>query len=101
LLTRTPRSPDIARLITWQRLERSDDLPHAFAVASTKSKVDELPRAQAEGHISDRFDARVLLGLIIHLAAFWVTSSPDVLAVMGISAAKRRREIVREAIAAS
>jgi hypothetical protein len=42
----------------------------------------------------------VLLGMIIHLAAFWVTSSPDVLAVMGISAAKRRREIVREAIAA-
>ena len=92
--------PDIARLITWQRLERSDDPPHAFAVASTKSKVDELARAQAEGHISDRFDARVLLGLIIHLATFWVTSSPDVLAVMGISAAKRRREIAREAIAA-
>jgi len=42
----------------------------------------------------------VLLGLIIHLAAFWVTSSPDVPAAMGISAAKRRREIAREAIAA-
>jgi len=55
---------------------------------------------ETEGRISDRFDARVLLGMIIHLAAFWVTSSPDVLAVMGISAAKRRREIVREAIAA-
>src|SRR5262249_38600534 len=91
--------PDIARLITWQRLERSNDPPHAFAVVSTRSKVDEIARAQAAGRISDRFDARVLLGMIIHLAAFWVTSSPDVLAVMGISAAKRRREIVRDAAA--
>jgi AcrR family transcriptional regulator len=92
--------PDIARLITWQRLERSNDPPHAFAVASTQSKVDEIAKAQADGRVSDRFDARVLLGMIIHLAAFWVTSNPDVLAVMHISAAKRRREIVQNAVAA-
>src|SRR5262245_51805165 len=48
--------PDIARLITWQRLERSNDPPHAFAVVSTRSKVDEIARAQAAGRISDRFD---------------------------------------------
>jgi hypothetical protein len=37
--------------------------------------------------------------MIIHVAAFWATSSPDVLAVMGVSAAKRRRQIVRDAAA--
>jgi AcrR family transcriptional regulator len=91
--------PDIARLITWQRLERSDDPPHAFAVASTQGKADEIASAQAAGRVSDRFDARVLLGLIIHIAAFWVTSNPDVLAVMNVKAAKRRRETVRDAVA--
>jgi AcrR family transcriptional regulator len=91
--------PDIARLITWQRLERSDDPPHAFAVASTKSRAAEIAKAQADGRVSDHFEARVLLGLIIHLAAFWAGSNPDVLAAMGVSAAKRRRETVREAVA--
>jgi len=38
--------------------------------------------------------------MIIHIAAFWVTSNPDVLAVMRVSAAKRRREIVRDTVAA-
>jgi AcrR family transcriptional regulator len=91
--------PDIARLITWQRLERSDDQPHAFAVASTRSKADEIAQAQADGRLPDRFEARVLLGLIIHLAAFWAMSSPDVLAVVNVSAAKRRRQLIRDAVA--
>jgi AcrR family transcriptional regulator len=91
--------PDFARLITWQRLERSDDPPHAFAVASTRSKADEIAQAQADGRLPDRFEARVLLGLIIHLAAFWAMSSPDVLAVVNVSAAKRRRQLIRDAVA--
>jgi AcrR family transcriptional regulator len=91
--------PDITRLITWQRLERSGDPPHAFAVASTRSKADEIAQAQADGRLPDRFEARVLLGLIIHLAAFWATSSPDVLAVVNVSAAKRRRQVIRDAVA--
>ena len=91
--------PDVTRLITWQRLERGDDPPHAFAVQSTRSKADEIAKAQAEGRVSDRFEARVLLALITHLAAFWAMSSPDVLAVMNASAAKQRRRIVRDAVA--
>jgi AcrR family transcriptional regulator len=91
--------PDIARLITWQRLERGDDPPHAFAVESTKSKVDAIAKAQAEGRLSSRFEPRVLFGLIIHLAAFWIMSSPDVLAVMDVTGANKRRRIVRDAAA--
>jgi AcrR family transcriptional regulator len=92
------KHPDMARLISWQRLERGEDAPDAYAVASTRAKVEEIAKAQAEGRIADRFDARVLLGVIIHLAAFWSMSSPDVLAVMGVSSAKRRREVVRDAV---
>jgi AcrR family transcriptional regulator len=91
--------PYIARLITWQRLERGDDPPHAYAVQSTQSNADAIATAQAKGRVSARFDPRVLLGLIIHLAAFWATSNPDVLAVMNTRAAKRRRQIVRDAVA--
>ena len=91
--------PDITRLVTWQRLERGDDPPHAFAVENTTSKADAIAKAQAEGRVSDRFEPRALLGLIIHLAAFWAMSSPDVLAVMDISSANQRRRIVRDAVA--
>ena len=91
--------PDISRLITWQRLERGDDPPHAYAVESTRSKADAIAKAQSQGRVSSRFDARVLLGLIIHLAAFWATSNPDVLAVMNTPGAKPRRQIIQDAVA--
>lgn len=91
--------PDISRLITWQRLERGDDPPHAYAVESTQSKADAIAKAQTQGRVSSRFDARVLLGLIIHLAAFWATSNPDVLAVMNTQGAKPRRQIIHDAVA--
>ena len=83
----------------WQRLERGDDPPHAYAVESTRSKADAIAKAQAQGRVSSRFDARVLLGLIIHFAAFWATSNPDVLAVMNTPGAKPRRQIIQDAVA--
>jgi AcrR family transcriptional regulator len=33
------RHPDLICLITWQRLERGDDPPHAYAVQRTQSSV--------------------------------------------------------------
>jgi hypothetical protein len=73
--------------------------PHAFAVESTNRKADAIAKAQAEGRLSSRLEPRVLLGLIIHLAAFWTMSSPDVLAVMDVTGANKRRRIVRDAVA--
>ena len=46
----------------------------------------------------DHFDAPVLFGLILSIAAMWQTHSPDFLSVVGVSDPKRRREIVREAV---
>ena len=91
--------PDLMRIVTWQRLERGEDPPHAFAVASTQSKVDEIAAGQAEGVVPDHFEARVLLALILHIAAFWGMSSPDVLAVVDVGDADRRHAIVRDAAA--
>jgi AcrR family transcriptional regulator len=91
---------ELARLITWQRLERGADPPHRYAVKSTRGKVAQIAAAQSDGRVTDRFDAGVLLGLIIHVAAFWATSNPDVLTVMNVSAEKRRRGVVHDAVAA-
>src|SRR5262245_24810162 len=48
--------PDIARVISWQRLERGSDAPHAFAVRSTQRRVDAIAAAQADGTIPDHFE---------------------------------------------
>jgi AcrR family transcriptional regulator len=92
-------NPDLIRLITWQQLERGDDPPHTYAVESTQGNVDAIAEAQAEGRISDRFDARVLFALIIHIAAMWGMSSPDVLAVVKVTDPDQRREVVERAVA--
>lgn len=92
--------PDMIRLITWQKLERGDDPPNAYAVEDIRRRIDTIAKAQADGLISRRFDASVLFALIIHTTALWGTSSPDVLSVVNLTDADQRRDIVRSAVAA-
>jgi AcrR family transcriptional regulator len=92
--------PELIRLITWQHLERDEDSPHSYGVEHTRSRVDAIAKAQAAGLVSDRFEAHVLFALIIHLAALWGMTSPDVLAVRDFADADQRHEIVRASVAA-
>jgi AcrR family transcriptional regulator len=92
--------PDMIRLITWQRLERGDDPPNAYAVSDIQSRIDAIAKAQADGLVSSRFEAPVLFALIIHTAGLWGISSPDVLSVVNVADTDQRRDIVRSAIAA-
>jgi AcrR family transcriptional regulator len=92
--------PDMIRLITWQRLERGDDPPNAYAVEDIQRRIDAVAKAQADGLISRRFEAPVLFALIIHTAALWGISSPDVLSVVNLTDTEQRRDIVRSAVAA-
>jgi hypothetical protein len=57
-------------------------------------------RSGRSAGLTEVHQVREVLGLIIHIAAFWPTSNPDVLAVMNVTAAKRRRDVVRDAVAA-
>jgi AcrR family transcriptional regulator len=93
------RHHDVARIISWQRLERGDDPPHRYAVQSSQGRVDAISAAQMEGTVPDRFEPRVLFALILNLAALWATMSPDILAVVDITDPDQRREIVRNATA--
>jgi AcrR family transcriptional regulator len=43
------RRPEIMRLITWQRLERSDAEPNPLAVAAVRSQVDAIAEVQEVG----------------------------------------------------
>jgi AcrR family transcriptional regulator len=75
------RHPELVGSITWQRLERGHT--HAYAIQGTRGRADAIAKAQAAGLVSTRFDAQVLFALIIHVAAFWDMTSPDVHAVVG------------------
>lgn len=91
--------PEIRRLVSWQRLERGHDGPHPFAYQNTRATVDAIAKAQADGMVSDHFEAGVLLGLIISIATLWTTSnSLDVLTVVDVSDPKRQRDIIRDAV---
>jgi AcrR family transcriptional regulator len=92
------QNPALARLITWQRLERSDDAPLPASIASVKSKIDAIRSAQEQGLVSTRFSADALLMLILHIAAMWSMSSPDVLAAMGERGGEERLQTVRVAV---
>jgi AcrR family transcriptional regulator len=90
--------PDLARLVTWQRLQRHDEPPHQFAVENTKSKVVAIARAQDDGVIPADIEPGVLLALVLNIAAMWVNSAPDVLAAVGVGDAEHRREAVKGAV---
>jgi AcrR family transcriptional regulator len=91
-------NPEIQRLVTWKRLERGHDPPHPYAFEGARPMIDAIAKAQASGTVADHFDAPVLFGLIVSIAAMWQTHSPDFLGVVGVSDPKRRRQIVRDAV---
>lgn len=93
------QNPDIRRLVIWQRLERGDDGPHQFAIENTQATVDAVATAQAEGRVSDHFQAGELLALIVNIATLWTTnSSLEVLTVADVSDPKRQRAVIRDAV---
>jgi len=61
--------------------------------------VKAITAAQAEGKVSDRFDAGVLYLLIVDLAMLWRAPSPEILAAIKVPRATERREIISQAMA--
>lgn len=92
--------PELPRLITWQRLERGHGPLSKEGVEDVRQKSAAIAEAQAAGIISNRFDARVLQALVIHIAMLWDASAPEVLTVVDVEDQAQRREVVRKVIAA-
>jgi len=95
--------PEVLRLVTWQRLERSIE-PPGVAVTASKAKIAEMAQAQADRRLSDRYPADVLLHAVMHIASLWAATSPDMAWARKVpSAAARRRilmQMVRDLLAA-
>jgi AcrR family transcriptional regulator len=78
--------PDLMRLMSWQRLERGEHrqrsernagpTPRA-AVEATQASIAQIAQAQAQGRLSDRYPADVLLHAVLHIAALWAPASRD------------------------
>jgi AcrR family transcriptional regulator len=78
--------PDLMRLLSWQRLERGEHrqrrernagpTPRA-AVEATQASIAQIAQAQAQGRLSDRYPADVLLHAVLHIAALWAPASRD------------------------
>jgi AcrR family transcriptional regulator len=92
------RDPDMLRLVTWQRLERSTEPPPAIAVKHTKAKIAEIARAQADGRISDRYPADVLLQAVLHVATMWATTSPDMAWALKLPSAAAQRSTIERIV---
>src|ERR1700678_4450505 len=67
------RRPEIMRLVTWQRLERSGGEPNPLAVAAVRSQVDAIADVQKAGKLPAHFPPGVIFGLLLHIAAGWTT----------------------------
>lgn len=91
--------PEFIRLIAWQRLERSEGRSLPLSVSNIEAHVAAIAQAQADGIVTDRFEAGTLYAMILHLATLWGDMSPDVRVVVGTPEASDRASTVSRAVA--
>jgi AcrR family transcriptional regulator len=97
LAERYEQHPDVLRLVTWRRLERSTE-PPTVAVEASKATIAEIAQAQADGRLSDRYPADVLLHAVLHIAALWAPTSPEMAWTHNLPSAAARRRIVAQMV---
>ena len=101
LFDRYEAHPEIARLATWYRLERSAVRPpHALRAAASKDKVARIRAAQEGGTVSSTFAADDLLALVTSLAATWTVAEPAEHGSAARRARTHRRQVVVDAVRA-
>ena len=92
------RRPEIMRLVTWQRLERSGEEPNPLAVAAVGSQVEAIAEAQKAGELPARFPPGVVLGLVPHIAAGWTAINSEFEAAIDIPDLDERVRHVEDAV---
>jgi AcrR family transcriptional regulator len=94
-------NPKVQRLATWHRLERGTTrAPLTTVQASLQDKVDRIAAAQRAGELPEHYPAVELLGLVLHLAALWTSSSPEFGTMLGRLSKAHRRKVITDAVAA-
>ena len=101
LFDRYEKHPEIQRLATWYRLERSTaDSPLELIMASNKQKAEAIAKAQADGVLPARYEPIVLLGLVLHLSGLWAGMTPEYELLVSRTSAAERRKVVTDSVAA-
>ncbi|WP_066360766.1 TetR family transcriptional regulator [Herbidospora mongoliensis] len=90
--------PQVARLATWQRLERAGDPPVPLAVESMRHKVEVIAKAQAEGILTTEFPPGILMNLVLHLSLVWTAVNPESAAVVETVTPDERAHYVATAV---
>jgi AcrR family transcriptional regulator len=92
------RRPEIMRLCTWQRLERTDSEPNSGGFGYARGQIDAIAQAQKTGDLPAHFHPGFLLGLVLHLATGWVSVSPEFEAAIDVPDPEERAQHVEDAI---
>ncbi|MCW2985546.1 MAG: hypothetical protein JWR63_3116 [Conexibacter sp.] len=93
--------PEIPRLATWYRLERSAARPPlTLRIAANKDKVAKIAAAQEAGALSATFAPADLLALVTTIAAMWTALTPEDHAVATRRSRAHRRQVVVDAVGA-
>ncbi|MEY9929646.1 AcrR family transcriptional regulator [Catenulispora sp. GP43] len=94
------RRPEIMRLCTWQRLERTDDELNPAGMAYARSQIDAIARTQKNGDLPAHLHPGFLLGFVLHLATGWVSVSPEYEAAIDVPDSEKRARHVENAVRA-
>lgn len=92
-------SPQLARLVTWYRLERSvDDAPIQAILDVNARKIAGIRAGQRAGRITTALTPDVLLGLVIGIASTWASIPPEFTPTARNNTRSKRRAAVVEAV---
>jgi AcrR family transcriptional regulator len=92
--------PEVARFLTWQRLESDGAAANEAVEASMKHKIEAIADAQRRGTVSKRFPPLELLGLVLQLSAIWTAVTPEFAAAFAGYSRTQRRRLVTDSVAA-
>jgi AcrR family transcriptional regulator len=93
--------PEVQRIASWHRLERSTSTGLIAAItASMQQKTAAIQAAQDDGVVSSRFAAIDLLTLLLSITGVWATAEPELKVLTGSHSDAHRREVVVEAVRA-
>ncbi|OIH96512.1 TetR family transcriptional regulator [Curtobacterium sp. MCBA15_001] len=92
--------PWLPRLLTWHRLERAEASPLPTISERSAELVAAVEHAQRAGVVPRSYRPAVLLGLVVHLAVFWSSTSAEYDALVRAVTPQRRRQVVVDAVGA-
>lgn len=93
--------PEVQRIASWHRLERSTSTGLIAAITtSMEQKVAAIQGAQDAGKVTTRFAAIDLLTLLLALTGVWATAEPELKVLTASHADAHRRRVVVDAVSA-